>query len=349
MTVATDAALAARSLLVQRDLDDAAWDALLAASELLAGDRGRRPLLAGLRFAMLFLAPSLRTRTAFEVACHDLGAHAVPLQPGEGSWTLEHRDGVVMDGAAAEHLREAVGVLARMVDGIGLRAFAGLRDAADDLAEPVLAAAARASGVPLLNLESALDHPHQALADALTLRRQVGERCKVVVTWAPHVRPLPMAVPAAAVQAFAREGHDVVLAHPEGFELPDAVLDAARASAARRGGTFTVTHDREAAFEGARVVYAKAWGSARHYGEPAEVASAAVRRPGWMVRERDLQRGDRAFFMHCLPVRRNVVVEDALLDGPRSLVFEQAAARLDVQRATLCRAAGVDPASQEPS
>ena len=339
-------ACARRSLCFQRDLEDAAWDELLAHAELLSGDGGRRPLLAGKRFAMLFLAPSLRTRTAFEVACWDLGAHAIALQPGEASWALEHRPRAIMDGAAAEHVSEAVGVLSRMTDGIGVRAFASLKDLADDVAEPVLAAVARAATVPVLNLESALDHPHQGLADALTVRRRVGERCKVVVTWAPHVRPLPMAVPSAAVQAFAREGHDVVLAHPEGFELPDDVLAEARAASTRRGGTLVVTHDRDEAFDGARVVYAKAWGSSSRYGD-AEGGAASVRRPEWMLRARDLARGDQAHFMHCLPVRRNVVVEDAVLDGPRSLVFEQASARLDVQRATLCRAVGVDPADHQ--
>src|SRR5687767_15247064 len=164
-----------------RTLAHEEWDRLLADAETLSGPRGREPLLRGSRFAMLFYNSSLRTRTSFEVGCFDLGAHAVYLQVGGGLWTLEHRKGVVMDGDAAEHVNEGVGVLARMVDGLGLRTFAGLKDAGDDAREPVLSAVVGASSVPVLNLESAMDHPHQGLADAFTLRRRwKGARSKVV-------------------------------------------------------------------------------------------------------------------------------------------------------------------------
>ena len=337
-------AVASRHLLSLRDLSSETWHALLADAERLSGPDGRRPWLAGRRAAMLFFNPSLRTRTAFEVACHDLGAHAVSLQsgaPGAGNtWAFEHRDGVVMDGAAAEHVKEAIGTLGRMVDVLGVRAFAGLTDAAEDARDPLLAAIAKASAVPVLNLESAMDHPHQGLADALALRRAQGDaarptRSRVVVSWAPHVKPLPLAVPHAALLAFAHEGHDVLLAHPEGYSPDEGVLAAAARLASAAGGSLDVTHDRRAALASADAVYVKAWGSREHYGDTAAAVAGLAERRDWMLTAADL---GRAFFLHCLPVRRNVVVADDVLDGDRSLVFEQAAARLHVQKATLCRA-----------
>lgn len=336
--------LARRHLLSLRDLPRAEWNRLLHDAETLAGPRGREALLRGARFAMVFYNASLRTRTSFEVACFDLGAHAVYLQVGGGLWTLEHRDAVVMDGAAAEHVKEGVGVLSRLVDGLGLRTFAGLADFAEDAREPVLRAVARASSVPVLNLESAMDHPHQGLTDALLVRRKTGgRRVKVVVAWAPHVKALPMAVPSAASLAFAHEGHDVVLAHPAGFDLDAGVVADATRLAREAGGSFTVTHDRDAALRGARFVYVKAWGARGGYGDPDAAARARAAHGDWLCTEASLAGTDRAFVMHCLPVRRNVVIADEVLDGPRSVVLEQGGLRLPVQKATLCRAMGISP------
>jgi N-acetylornithine carbamoyltransferase len=290
---------------------------------------------------MLFFQSSLRTRVAFEVACFDLGAHAVHLQVGGGLWKLEHRDGVRMDGDAAEHVKEGVGVLSRLLDGLGVRSFANLVDAADDARDPVLRAVARAATVPVLSLESALDHPHQGLADALTVRRKTGgARVKVALTWAPHVKPLPLAVPHAALIAFAREGHEVALAHPRGYELDEGVMADAERFARAAGGSVTVTHERAEALRGARFVYVKAWGARGLYGDPEAQRADLEARGDWILDEAALALGDRACFMHCLPVRRGVVVTDGVLDSAASVVLDQAAARLDVQKATLCHALG---------
>lgn len=333
-----------RSILSLRTLPRADWNRLLEDATVLRGPRGREPLLRGARFGMVFYNSSLRTRTSFEVASFDLGAHAVYLQVGGGLWQLEHRDGVVMDGDAAEHVKEGVGVLSRLVDGLGVRTFAALRDAADDAREPVITAFARAASVPVWNLESAMDHPHQGLADALTLRdRWKGAKGRVVVQWAPHVKALPMAVPSAASLAFAREGHEVVLAHPEGFDLDPGVLADARRLAAEAGGSFTVTHDKAAALRGARAVYVKNWASRHAYADPKAAAAARAAHGDWMCTEKSLAATDRAIVMHCLPVRRNVVIADEVLDGPRSVVLDQGENRLHVQKATLCRAMGVRP------
>jgi N-acetylornithine carbamoyltransferase len=330
-------------LLDLRSLPATEWNELLERAEVLAGPEGRRPLLAGRRLGMLFFNPSLRTRTAFEVACFDLGAHAVSLQVGGNVWGLEHRDGVVMDGDKAEHVKEGLGVLSRMLDGLGVRCFAGLRDAAEDSRDELLAAIARAATVPILNLESAMDHPHQGLADALTLRRRLGRRkARVVVRWAPHVKPLPLAVPHAALLAFAREGHDVVLAHPEGFELDEAVMKAARGWSSASGGSLSVSHDPAGSLDSgeAEAVYVKSWGARADYGNVENGAARLARHRDWFVTRKDL---GRAWFLHCLPVRRGVVVADDVLDSDRSLVLEQAEARLHVQKATLCRALGGTP------
>jgi N-acetylornithine carbamoyltransferase len=328
-------------LLDLRTLPAAEWNGLLERAEALAGPAGRRPLLAGRRFGMLFFNPSLRTRTAFEVACFDLGAHAVSLQVGGNVWGLEHRDGVVMDGDKAEHVKEGIGVLSRMLDGLGVRCFAGLADAALDSRDELLAAIARAATVPVLNLESAMDHPHQGLADALTLRRRLGGRkARVVVRWAPHVKPLPLAVPHAALLAFAREGHDVVLAHPEEYGLDEAVMAAARGWSKASGGSLSVSHDPAGSLAGAEAVYVKSWGARRDYGNSTAATEGFARHRNWFVARKDL---GAAWFMHCLPVRRGVVVADDVLDSPLSLVLEQAEARLHVQKATLCRALGAMP------
>jgi N-acetylornithine carbamoyltransferase len=327
-----------------RTLPQGEWQALLESADVLAGLRGREPLLRGRRAAMVFWNASLRTRTAFEVACFDLGAHAVYLQVGGGLWQLEHRDGVVMDGEAAEHVKEGFGVLAGMVDAVGVRCFAGLRDAALDASEPVLSAVVCASRVPVLNLESAFDHPHQGLADALALRRRLGRaRHRVVLTWLPHVKPLPMAVPNAALLAFAREGHEVVVAHPEGYDLDPGLLADAKRLAGGAGGSIAVTHERDPALKGARAVYGKSWGARAHYGNPDAAAKSLAGLRGWRVDGGVMARTDRGLFLHCLPVRRGLKVADEVLDGPASAVLDQARARLDVQKATLCRALQAAP------
>lgn len=333
-----------RHLLNLRDLSAEDWWTLLDAAERLGGPGGRTPLLAGRRVGSVFFNPSLRTRTAFEVACIDLSAKSVNLQVGGGLWSLETRDGVVMDGPHAEHVREGFGVLARMVDLLGVRAFASLENAAEDAEDRVIRAVAAASSVPVLSLESAMDHPHQGLADALTVRRCFGgEKVKVALTWAPHIKPLPLAVPHTALLAFARDGHEVVVAHPEGFELDEGVMADARALAQTAGGSVSVAHDQQDAVSGAHAVYAKSWGSRAHYGD-ADAGAAAVRaHPTWIVDEATMDASDDGVFMHCLPVRRGVVVADAVLDSEASIVLDQAAARLDVQKATLCWALGVTP------
>lgn len=291
--------------------------------------------LAGRALGLLFLNPSLRTQASFQRAAQRLRMEVVNLQ-GDRLWALETRDGALMDGAAAEHVREAAGVLGRYVDALGVRAFAGFRDLAEDLADPLVNGFRRHAGVPVLNLESALWHPCQALADWTTLDQlRMPQRAKFVLTWAWHPKPLPQAVPNSTLCMAAQRGMEVVLLHPPGYELHERVVSEARRLAAAAGGALTITHDRAAAFAGAAAVYAKSWCSLGHWTDAAAEADFRADLRDWCVRPEHLAAGAR--FLHCLPVRRNVVVADAVLDGPASAVLEQAENRLHAQTAVLER------------
>lgn len=289
-------------------------------------DPGRH--LAGRLLAMLFFNASLRTRASFEAAMQRGGGGAVVLDVGNGVWQLETQDGVVMNGARAEHIREAAPVLGRYADALAVRVFASLADHDADNADAVIRAFREYSGVPVVNMESAREHPCQGLADLITVRENfgTGRGLPVTLTWAPHVKPLPRAVPNSFLLTAAAMGCQVRVAHPPGFELHSRVLEEARALGGP--GAVTVTHDQEAALAGSAVVYAKAWGPC----EPDTPVSDSA----WMIDQRHLAVADPdAVFLHCLPVRRNVEVADRVLDGRACRVVDQAENRLHAQRAVL--------------
>lgn len=286
---------------------------------------------------MVFFNPSLRTRTSFEAAMLRYGGHAICLNVGGDTWKLEHRDGVVMDGDCSEHIREAAPVLSRYGDLLAVRTFAGLRDAAEDAEDRVIRGFAEYATVPVINMESAMEHPCQGLADWMTAEEKLGgaRGRRFVLTWAPHVKGLPMAVPHSAVLAAAAAGMEVTVAHPPGYELNRGILDAAAGWCARSGVGFSVTHEQRPACSAADVVYVKSWGSASMYGD-AEAQRASFREhAGWMVTPDHL--GSKSLLMHCLPVRRNVVIADAALDDRRSVVVDQAENRMWVQAALMSR------------
>jgi len=293
--------------------------------------------LARKSVALVFFNPSLRTRASMQVGIYELGGNAVVLEPGGTSWTLEHRDGVVMDGDRTEHVAEFVQVLGRYCAAIGVRTFAPMKNWEEERTDPVLNAFAKYADVPIINLESAMHHPCQAMADMMTMGEEVGrERKRVVLTWAWHPKPLPMAVPNGFALAAAQMGHDVVMAHPRGYELDDGLLETIRAQSAGAGGSFEVSNDIDAAFDGAEVVYAKSWGAKQFYGAPEkDVAERAQHRAKWIVDEEKMTRTNRAIFMHCLPVRRNVIVTDAVIDSAASVVIDEAENRLHVQKAIM--------------
>jgi N-acetylornithine carbamoyltransferase len=268
-----------------------------------------------------------------------LGGSSFVITPGQGTWQLETRRGVVMNGAAAEHIREGIPVLASYCDALGIRAFADGKDLAADLAESKFNEMAQLVDKPLINLESAMNHPCQALADWKTLDEQpVPRKAKFVLSWVTHPKALPLAVPAATAHMAAMRGMEVVILRPEGFAFPAPLLNKVRTAAEASGGSVRETTERADALDGAQIIYAKEWGSTTHYGD--DDADKELRRglKDWCVRNDWFERAAAdCKLMHCLPVRRNSAVADEVLDSPRSIVLRQAYNRLPAEMAVLYR------------
>lgn len=302
-------------------------------------DREPNPdALKGRVLALLFLSPSLRTLASFQAAMTRLGGGAFVISPEMSIHGIETRPGIVMDGVAAEHINEAVPVIASYADVIGIRAFAQRRDLSFDLADREFKAMTDLISIPYINMESAINHPCQSLADWLTLDELnlPARKGKFVLSWAFHPRPLPLSVPAATVHMAAMRGMDVTVLRPEGFELPESIMEKARVAAQCSGGSITETTSRDEAMEGANVIYAKSWASTIHYGDT--VADNELRKDlvEWRISESWMEKAKKdCRFMHCLPVRRGVVVDDEVLDGPRSIVIRQARNRMLAQMAIL--------------
>ena len=299
----------------------------------------RPQALAGKVLGLLFMNPSLRTLASFQAGMARLGGSSFVITAGVGTWQLETKLGAVMNADKAEHIREGIPVLASYADAIGIRAFAEGVNLDTDLNEAVFKQIAELVDKPLINMESAMNHPCQALADWKTMDDlAVPDNGKFVLSWVNHPRALPLAVPAAAMTMAAQRGMEVVVCRPEGFEIPGALADKARRLAKASGGSFTETTDRASAMKGAHVLYAKEWGSTRHYGDASADAELRKGLADWQIDESWFAdaRPD-AHFMHCLPVRRNVAVADALIDGPRSVVLREAYNRMPAQMAVLHR------------
>ena len=295
--------------------------------------------LAGRILGLVFFNPSLRTLASFQAAMARLGGNSFVINPGQGSWLLETRLGVVMDGAAAEHVREGIPALSAYCDALGIRAFAEGNDLASDLAESRFNSMAGLIDKPLVNLESAVNHPCQALADWKTLDDLAVPRAgRFVLSWAYHPRALPLAVPAAALHMAALRGMEVIVLRPEGFALPGAIMERARRAAAASGGSVRETAERDDALTGAEVLYVKEWGATACYGDAAADARLRSTLTGWCVRNDWFTlTAQECRVMHCLPVRRNTAIADEVLDGARSVVQREAYNRLPVQMAVLHR------------
>ena len=254
---------------------------------------------------LLFFNNSLRTRLSTQKAAMNLGLEVIVMNFGNEGWALEYGDGTIMDQGTSEHIKEAAQVVSQYCDIIGIRAFASLTDKEKDEAEVVLNGFKKYANVPVVNMESSIVHPLQALADALTIaENKVKTKPKVVLSWAPHPRALPHAVANSFVQMMQLQDADFVITHPAGYELDSRITKNAK-----------IEYNQKKAFKDADFVYAKNWSSYSNYGMVINQDAS------WMITKDKL--GD-AKFMHCLPVRRNVVVEDAVLDSNQSLVIEQA-------------------------
>ena len=261
---------------------------------------------------LVFFNNSLRTRLSSQKAALNLGLDPIVLNVNGDSWKLETRMGVVMDGDKSEHLKEAIPVIGSYCDLIGVRSFAGLKDKEFDYNETILKQFIEYSGKPVISLESATVHPCQAFADLFTIEEyKTKKRPKVVMTWAPHPRALPQAVPNSFAEWMNAADVDFVIAQPEGYELDPQFVGNAR-----------VVYDQMEAFEGADFVYAKNWSAMNPYGQ------VINKDMSWTVGARQMAVTNNAHFLHCLPVRRNMIVTDEVIDSPRSLVIPEAANRV---------------------
>lgn len=269
---------------------------------------------------IVFFSPSLRTRISTHKAGLKLGMQVISMNAGDG-YQMEFDFGKVMDGNTAEHIKEAALVLSQFADIIAIRSFPGLISLDEDLKDQVLRGFTKYASVPVVNLESCLHHPCQGLADAITIEaNKRGNKPKVVLSWAPHPKALPLAVPISFAQAMTSMDYDFIVTHPEGHELPTELV-----------GNVKIEYDQDKALEGADFVYAKSWSSTVNYGVP---------NPGnkdWMISGEKMKLTNNGKFMHCLPIRRNVVASDEVLDSENSLIYQQAKNRVYAAQAVLYR------------
>lgn len=306
----------------------------------LAAELKRQPLQSHLRgksVALLFLNPSLRTRTSFELGMQQLGGIAIVLQPGKDAWGIEFEAGAVMDGDAEEHIAEVAGVLSRYCDLIALRAFPLFKDWAVDREDRVIRALAAHASVPVINMETIV-HPCQELALMLTLKEKLGDlrKRRFLLTWTWHPRPLNTAVANSALLIASKFGMDVTLLCPEeAYRLDPQFESAAQQFAEASGGSWRLTHDIEEAYHGADVVYAKSWGALPYYGRPAEEWELRKKYRHFIVDERKMALTNDGLFSHCLPLRRNVKATDGVMDADYCVALDEAENRLHVQKALM--------------
>jgi N-succinyl-L-ornithine transcarbamylase len=266
----------------------------------------------GKTLGLLFFNPSLRTRLSTQKAAQNLGLPTMVMNFSQESWALEFEDGTKMSGLRSEHVKEAAAVVSQYCDMVAIRAFASLSDKEKDEAEIVLRSFAKYASVPIINMESATAHPLQALADAITIKEfQPAHKPKVVLSWAPHPKALPHAVGNSFTKMMKHMDADFIIAHPEGYALNPKITEG-----------ITCTTDQEKAMEGADFVYTKNWCSYEQYGQILRTDDE------WMITPEKMQRTNDGKFMHCLPIRRNIVAADGVLDSPNALVIQQSQNRI---------------------
>ena len=291
------------------DLNQALQEALAIKADRYANvELGRNKTLL-----MIFFNNSLRTRLSTQKAAMNLGMNVIVLDVNQGAWKLETERGVIMDGDKSEHLLEAIPVMGCYCDIIGVRSFAKFENKEDDYSEKILQQFIDDSGRPVFSMESATRHPLQAFADFITIEEHKRTECpKVVLTWAPHPKALPQAVPNSFAEWMIAAGYDLTIAQPEGYELDEKFTQGA-----------TITHNQDEALAGADFVYAKNWAA---YSDP-NYGKVLSKDMSWTVSKEKMALTNNAFFMHCLPVRRNMIVTDDVIEAPTSLVIPEAANR----------------------
>jgi len=268
---------------------------------------------------LVFLNPSLRTRMSTQKAALNLGMNVMVLNIDKEGWALELQDGAVMNKGTVEHIREAAAVMGQYVDIIGVRSFPGLKDREEDYSEAIFNKFVKFCGVPVVSLESATRHPLQSLADLVTIEElKTKQRPKVVLTWAPHIKPLPQAVANSFAEWMCKADVDFVITHPKGYELSTDFTNGA-----------TILHDQQEALKDADFIYVKNWSAFEPYGK------VLPGNENWMLTNESLKATNNAKVMHCLPVRRNLELSDEILDGPNSVVVHEAGNRVWAAQAVL--------------
>lgn len=325
-----------RHFLTTQDWSRADLDAVLEqAAQFKRSKIGRQ--MAGKSIALLFFNPSMRTRTSFELGAHQLGGHAVVLQPGKDAWPIEFDVGTVMDGDTEEHVAEVARVLSRYVDLIAVRAFPKFQDWTADREDRVIRAFAKYSTVPVINMET-ITHPCQELAHVMALKERFGDLAgrKYVLTWTYHPKALNTAVANSGLLIATRYGMDVTLLCPTpDYVLDERYMDAARQNVAENGGSLSVSHDIEASYRDAQIVYAKSWGALPYFGRWDQEKPIRDAHKHFIVDEAKMALTDNGVFSHCLPLRRNVKATDAVMDSPACIAIDEAENRIHVQKAIM--------------
>lgn len=297
--------------------------------------------LEGKSIALLFFNPSLRTRSSFDIGAHQMGGHAIVLDAKGATWPLEFSDGTIMDGSEEEHVREAARVLSSYVDLIAIRCFPDFKDWKSEREDPMISAFAKHSSVPVINMETIV-HPCQELALMLALQERMGsvEGKEFLLTWVPHPKPLNTAVANSALLIASKFGMNVRMLVPdEVYRLDERYMSAAEAFVGEAGTSLTLTTDVEAAYSGADVVYAKSWGALPFYGNWGDEAPFRAKGADFMITPEKMALTNNGVVSHCLPMRRNVKIADAVVDSPAFLGIEEAGNRLHVQKAIMERLA----------
>lgn len=308
--------------------------------ELAARAKGKRPgqVLAGKTLGLLFFDPSLRTRVSFDVAMGQLGGSCINLSRDD-LYELEPSEQAVMDGRAEEHVKDAARTLSRYVDALGVRSASRTGSWEQDRSEQLLRSYARHATVPVINLETCFEHPCQAVADVFTMRERLIslKGRKLTIAWSTHPEPKPLGPTHSVLTLAAMLGMHVTLAHPLGFEIDEEVLARSRKLASESDGRVQVVNELRAGARGADVLYVRSWGSTKYWSDPEREAMVKRSLGDWRVDQSVMETTHDAILMHPLPVRRNVVATDEVLDGPRSVIYDQAANRTHVQKALLMR------------
>ena len=325
-----------RNLLSPSDFSRDELEELLKLADEVKG-QGMSQVLAGRTLGMLFFDPSLRTRVSFDVAMTQLGGHCIQIDADREIYDLEPQEQVVMDGAAEEHVKDAARTLSRYVDVLGVRQVGRTGDWQRDRQDLLLRSYAEHASVPVINLESMQQHPCQALADVMTIQEKLGNtrNRKLTIAWSNHPEPKSMGVAHSTAISAAMVGMDVTIAYPLGFELDGEVVEEVQSHAEKAGSSVTLVNDLQAGVRDCDVLYSRSWGSQKYWDDSEREAQVKRSLQSWCIDKGVMDLTNNALFMHSLPVRRNVVATDEVLDSPQSVIYDQAENRKYIQKALL--------------